>query len=323
MAVSAAAAVAVLGLALPAHAAAQLSVSKSHQPQTFIRGSQATYTLNVSNTGDQATGPVIVTDPLPTGLTLVEVEGGPAWDCHPEGNAAICERSAGSEPGQVLPEITVTVNVAVDAPCTGVTNQVTVRAEVEGGFDPVIASDIAPVTGANCPPPGTPALAVSKSASPTTFTQGQSGQYTITVSNTGTASASNVVVQDTLPAGLTATQIDGGPMWECTLADLRCVAAGPVPAGTSLTPIAISVNVLQNAPCTGVTNSVSVSADGVAPVGDSVTTPVTGSACNGGDGNGALINIGLAGIFDVYDNISINNNLGNGNVNNTSQVRGD
>ena len=56
------------------------------------------------------------------------------------------------------------------------------------------------------------------------FTQGDVGDtYTLTVTNAGNhASSGTVTVVDTLPSGLTATNIDGGTGWSCTLATLTC-----------------------------------------------------------------------------------------------------
>jgi uncharacterized repeat protein (TIGR01451 family) len=46
-----------------------------------LRGTRATYTLTVTNTGPNATSaPIVLTDPLPTGLTFVSAAG-PGWQC--------------------------------------------------------------------------------------------------------------------------------------------------------------------------------------------------------------------------------------------------
>lgn len=52
---------------------------------------------------------------------------------------------------------------------------------------------------------------------------GTTGSYTLTVSNIGTQTATGpFTVTDTLPGGVTATAISGGPTWTCVLATLTC-----------------------------------------------------------------------------------------------------
>ena len=65
--------------------------------------------------------------------------------------------------------------------------------------------------------------------------QGQSiGVYTLAVVNSGTAATSGTVtVMDILPAGLTATAING-PGWTCTLTSLTCSRTDSLAAGAKL-----------------------------------------------------------------------------------------
>jgi uncharacterized repeat protein (TIGR01451 family) len=66
-----------------------------------------------------------------------------------------------------------------------------------------------------------PNLIIAKSHAGT-FVKGQTGEYTITVSNIGEdPTAGTVTVTDTLPAGLTATSLSGAG-WTCTLVSLSC-----------------------------------------------------------------------------------------------------
>jgi uncharacterized repeat protein (TIGR01451 family) len=94
------------------------------------------------------------------------------------------------------------------------------------------------------------------------FTPGQVGAtYTITVSNIGGgATVGTVTVVDTLPAGLTATNITGTG-WACTLNTLTCTRADVLNAGASYPAITLTVNVAANVGGT-VTNSVTVSGGG-------------------------------------------------------------
>jgi hypothetical protein len=108
---------------------------------------------------------------------------------------------------------------------------------------------------------GAPDLTLLKTHSGN-FTQGQSGAtYTLTASNVGTAITSGTVtVRDTLPAGLTATAINGSG-WSCSLVTVSCSRGDGLAAGASYPAITLTVNVASNAP-SSVTNTAAVSGGG-------------------------------------------------------------
>jgi trimeric autotransporter adhesin len=95
------------------------------------------------------------------------------------------------------------------------------------------------------------------------FVSGGTGQYTITVSNSGAGGIeredNTVTVSDTLPAGLTFKTATGTG-WTCGAVGqvVTCTHAAPLNAGASLPPITLTVNVLQAA-AASVTNTVTVS----------------------------------------------------------------
>jgi uncharacterized repeat protein (TIGR01451 family) len=123
-----------------------LNISKTHTGN-FTQGQNgATYSLTVSNTGAGPTsGTVTVTEVVPTGLTLASMSG-LNWNC--SGNT--CTRGDVLAAGASYPAISVTVNVASNAPSL-LTNQVTVS-----GGGSAIASASDPTTVA--PPACTVAL---------------------------------------------------------------------------------------------------------------------------------------------------------------------
>jgi uncharacterized repeat protein (TIGR01451 family) len=111
-----------------------LSIAKQHSGN-FTHGQQnAVYTLTVSNgSGASATsGAVTVNEVLPASLTLVSMAGD-GWTC----TADSCTRSDALAAGKSYQTITVTVNVASNAP-SSVINKAVVYG---GGSSAAVASD--------------------------------------------------------------------------------------------------------------------------------------------------------------------------------------
>ncbi len=92
------------------------------------------------------------------------------------------------------------------------------------------------------------------------FTTGQSGAFTLTVSNAGPSAASGTTtVTDTLPAGLSYVSASGTG-WTCGAVAqvVTCTHAGPVANGASLPAITLNVSVAANA-AASLTNTATVS----------------------------------------------------------------
>ncbi|MGC2697615.1 MAG: hypothetical protein WA738_17650 [Candidatus Angelobacter sp.] len=132
---------------------------------------------------------------------------------------------------------------------------------------------------------GTATATVTVTAPDLTITETHTGNfarpqlgaiYTITVTNSGPADTTNLVtVTDALPAGLTATAIDGGVNWNCTVSpNLQCSRGDVLLAGTSYEPITLTVNVAANAP-SSVTNTAAVSGGGETNTANDTASDVT------------------------------------------------
>jgi len=112
------------------------------------------------------------------------------------------------------------------------------------------------------------------------FTRGQIGAtYTLTVNNAGAAaSAGSVSVVDSLPVGLTATDVSGTG-WSCTLNTLTCTRSDSLGAGLSYAAITVTVDVALDAAPT-VSNGATVSGGGeLDTANDSATDPTTVDPC--------------------------------------------
>ncbi len=104
---------------------------------------------------------------------------------------------------------------------------------------------------------GTAAWTIAKSHTGS-FTQGQTGTYTITASNSGTAATTGTVtLTDTLPGGLTVNSMSGSG-WSCT--PPSCSRSDSLAAGNSYPAITLTVNVTGSPG--SVTNTATVSGGG-------------------------------------------------------------
>jgi uncharacterized repeat protein (TIGR01451 family) len=260
-----------------------LSASKTTSTPTVVNtptGTQATYTIVLSNTGQCTIPNVSITDTLPTGFTYLST-------------GAVTFTSSATRP--------TTTN-----PTAGATNPVWSNFTIPNGgtvsltFTAKIASSVANGTYNNnasattttagitiTPYVGTSlnqedVTVTSPSADLTitkthigNFTQGQTGAtYTLTATNSGTAATSGTVsVVDTLPTGLTATAISGTG-WTCTLATLTCTRSDALTAGSSYPVITLTVNVAADA-ASSITNNAAVSGGGETNTGNDTTADPT------------------------------------------------
>lgn len=248
-----------------------VSITKTHTGNFTLGQVGATYTITVTNIGTQATsGLVNVTDTLPTGLTATAVSGA-GWSCNTSAGIQ-CLRAGAIAAGASTPPITLTVNVAANAPGQ-VTNVASVTITGDTNLANNTASDLTTIIG-GVGGGGTPDATITKTHSGN-FTQGQTGAtYTITVTNSGTAATSGTVtVVDTVPAGLTATAI-AGTGWACTLATKTCTRSDALGTGASYPAITLTVDVAANAPAS-VTNNVTVSGGGESNTANNAAADLT------------------------------------------------
>jgi uncharacterized repeat protein (TIGR01451 family)/fimbrial isopeptide formation D2 family protein len=160
-----------------------LTITKTHTG-SFIQGQTgASYNLTAKNSGTAATsGIVTVVDTLPTGLTATAASGS-GWTCSlntPSTGKVQCTRSDILAVGISYPAITLTVDVSASVPVG--TNSITNSASVSGG------GEINTTNNSATDPTTITALAV-----------GGTFNYTITVTNDGPSTATNVQVTDRLP----------------------------------------------------------------------------------------------------------------------------
>ena len=117
-----------------------LAITKTH-PGSFAQGQfGASYTLHVANVGTgTAAGTITVTDTLPAGLSFVSGTGA-GWGCSAIGQTVTCTSTTPLAPG-ASSDITLTVNVAVNAPANLVNGAAVACSCTETNFDNNSSSD--------------------------------------------------------------------------------------------------------------------------------------------------------------------------------------
>lgn len=183
----------------PVVRSADLQVTKSSDPSPIVAGSGVTYTITVTNNGPSSATGTTVADTLPAGLTSVMVDPS-AGTCDVTGQTVSCALGT-LEPGT---SAVVTVTAALDPAYADddIANTVTTDSDVD---DP----DPDDNTTTNTTPVIRQAdLSLHKSADPTAATPGEEIRFGIVAANAGPSAARDVVITDTLPAGLTVTSTD-------------------------------------------------------------------------------------------------------------------
>jgi uncharacterized repeat protein (TIGR01451 family) len=246
-----------------------LAITKTHSGTFAVGGTSGTYTIAVSNTGTIASfGKVLVIDSMPTGVAATNLNA-PGWTCVPGEISFNCSRSDSLPGGASYPPIIVSTRIDFNAAAVS-TNSVAMN----GGGDRLFhnATDPTNIT--------LPDLAITKTH-PGDFIPGQSGTYTITVSNVGTVATAGglLILNDVLPRGLTPTAISGDN-WNCSISTDPPVhatcnrVAGTLAPGSSYPPVTLTVDVAHNAP-SSVTNVVDVSGISDANLSNNSASDVT------------------------------------------------
>ena len=242
---------------------AQLSITKTHSGPGVV-GQSIDFHIQVHNAGPSTADQVVVTDPLPAGLTYISATG-TDWTCVAPSNRVTCQLAGTLAVGVDSPPITLTVRVGPDA-YPRVVNVATVTST-----DPALPGK------ANASDP----LTVDPTADLTLtkrhtnqFTVGSEGTYALTVTNNGpTATPGPIQITDPLPAGLTFVSA-AGTGWSCAQAGGRvaCTHGGALGEGQSLT-LTITVSI-QSGASPYVTNTATATAPGSPPASASDIAPV-------------------------------------------------
>ncbi|HEX4605312.1 MAG TPA: hypothetical protein VH724_15030, partial [Candidatus Angelobacter sp.] len=222
-----------------------------------------TFTITNPNPATDLTG-VGFNDNMPAGLIIANPDS-LTGTCDP-GVITTAPNNINLVGATVLANSSCTFSIDVLAVATGTqVNTTDPVTSIEGGTGGTATASVVVVT---------PDLTIT-STHTGNFTRPQTGAtYTLTVTNSGPVDTTALItVRDTLPAGLTATAIDG-LNWICTLSPLGCTRGDTLLAGTSFEPITVTVNV-SNSAASSVTNTATVSGGGETNTANDTATDPT------------------------------------------------
>ena len=211
---------------------ADLRISKRGSPESVYASHLLTYTITVGNDGQSQAINLVVEDSLPSTVIFQKVMGDDdKWRCNQVGSGVSCTR----------PNLRVDeqreITIVVIAPPDGgmIENSVTVKSETIDLFpDDNLASvetTVVPVAD----------LSLTKEDNIDPVNAAEKLQYELTVTNNGPSSAENVVITDTLMAGVDYLSKVSGANWSCTpnlvTRIVTCNYLVPLPNGASSTVI--------------------------------------------------------------------------------------
>ncbi len=173
-----------------------INVTKTADPTQGAPSTEVTFKIVVTNTGDSTLNPVIVNDTLPDGLSYVT------------GSGAVGEAAA-------EPTTSDNITLTWDLEALGSSDNATItfNAHIDAGDAGTLTNSVeaigTPPAGANVSSTATadvtrlaPGINVTKIADPAQGAPSTEVTFEIVVTNTGDSTLNPVIVNDTLPAGL-------------------------------------------------------------------------------------------------------------------------
>jgi uncharacterized repeat protein (TIGR01451 family) len=267
------------GAAAPLQGGPVLSLTKADSPDPVTAGSNITYTITFGNSGPVAAPSPSLSDNVPTNTTFVSLNVNPSagWTCTTPAVGAgppgmiNCNANQLAANSQVV--FTLVVQVAPGTPVGTVITNVATASAFSTPMNAIATTTV-----------GAPQadLSVTKTG-PATAVAGQNISYTITAANAGPNDASNVVLNDALPANTTFQSLTVPAGWTCTTPAVNATGAvnctrATFTAGAS-NNFTLVVRLNANVACdTGVNNQATIASATADPTPGNNTSSATPTA---------------------------------------------
>ncbi|WP_018681194.1 DUF11 domain-containing protein [Actinokineospora enzanensis] len=234
---------------------ADIVVTQTASDPNPIAGNRTNYTVTVYNDGPSDAQNVVITDPLPAGVTIVSASP-QSGTCATTNGTVSCQ--LGTVPAGGTTTVNLRVAIAPDRAAGPLANTASGTTSTQQDNT---ANDAATVTTTV---QRVSDLALTKTAIPTPVVVGAPIAYTLTVTNNGPSAADAVVVNDPLPTGLTATG-EQSTQGTCTITGqtVNC-ALGTVAAGATAS-VTITADTPGTVPAAGFTNTATVASASTDP----------------------------------------------------------
>ena len=220
-----------------------LGISKTGSADQAVAGTNFSYTLSVNNGGPSMARNVVVTDSLPTGVTLVSAVDDNGNDC-----IGATELNCNLGMMAVSSVSTITIEVSVDSAKSGILlNSAGVTSD---STDPNPANDQATE---QTPVIGVADLGIIKTDSVDPIAAGTTLTYLIAVNNEGPSDASAVVVTDTLPGGVSFVSAVSSQGQDCLVVGVSpttviCALGDLIDGASATVTIVVDVESSQTEP---------------------------------------------------------------------------
>jgi uncharacterized repeat protein (TIGR01451 family) len=239
------------------------SVTPSADVETIKTGptsaqgtSNITYTITITNLGPSTASNVVVSDTLPSTVTFVSASSGGT-----QSGGVVTWPALTNFPYAASTNFTVTVTLPADG---SVTNVVSSTSDTS---DPNAANNNGTASGAKVITSIVAALAdiATTVTGPVTVLGGSNLTYTLTVTNIGPGGASNVVVIDTLPAGVTFVSASSGGSYSAGVVTWPTMTNFANAATTNFT---VTVTAPESGTLTNIVSSTSITSDPISSNND-------------------------------------------------------
>ncbi len=300
-------------------ASADIAVTNSGTPNPVVPGNNITYTQTVINNGPVDGIDATMTEVVPANTMFQSIvisgSGAAGWSCTPPalGGTGVITCTNADIPAGASGSATFTVVVNVNPGTANGTQIADTISATSDTNDPTPANNSATVltiVGAA----NTANLAVTNVGTPNPVVQGNNITYTVTVTNNGPGTASNVTMSEVTPTNTTFVSdayASGTSGWTCSPTQISCtISSLAVGASTTFT-VVVKVGAAV-ASGTTITDTASVSSTTIDPNPSNNFATVNTTVAASGQADLALTKVGtpnpvLAGNNITYTIVVTNN----------------